>query len=162
MKATQDNQGRFIIEGPATAQELMELAANYYQKKLGSTPITCSREAVDFFRTKIGHLEHEIFAVLFLDQRHRVIAYKELFRGTLNAAAVYPREIVKEALKHNAAAILMAHNHPSGITTASEADIQVTRRIIDAAGLLEIRVLDHLIVSVSEERYESLSEKGLM
>src|SRR5699024_11524577 len=101
MKATQDNQGRFIIEGPATAQELMELAANYYQKKLGSTPITCSREAVDFFRTKIGHLEHEIFAVLFLDQRHRVIAYKELFGGKFDEETVYPSEIVIKTLTHN-------------------------------------------------------------
>jgi len=90
--------------------------------------------------------EQEVFCCMFLDNRHRLLAFEELFIGTFNGAAVYPREVVKRALSHNAAAAIFAHNHPSGVAEPSAADRQLTRRLQDALGLIDVRVLDHLVV----------------
>lgn len=103
---------------------------------------------------------HEVFAALFLDNRHRVIAFEELFSGTIDGASVHPREVVKRALSHNAAALILAHNHPSGVAEPSRADESITRRLREALGLVEIRVLDHLIVGDGE--IVSLAERGLI
>jgi DNA repair protein RadC len=102
----------------------------------------------------------EVFCCLFLDNRHRVLAFEELFRGTLNGAAVYPREVVKRALQHNAAAVIFAHNHPSGVAEPSQADEQLTQRLRDALALVEIRVLDHFVVG--EDAPISFAERGLL
>ncbi len=88
----------------------------------------------------------EVFAIVFLDNRHRVIAYEELFYGTIDGASVHPREIVRKALEHNAAAVILAHNHPSGIAEPSTADERLTSRVREALGLIDVRVLDHIIV----------------
>lgn len=113
----------------------------------------------NFLRLKLSELEHEVFAVLFLDNRHGVIAYAELFTGTIDGAAVYPREVVKAALRHNAAAVIFAHNHPSGVTIPSESDKQLTKRLKEALSLVDVRVLDHLIVG---HDIASFAELGLM
>jgi DNA repair protein RadC len=99
-----------------------------------------------------------VFACLFLDNRHRVIAFEELFRGTIDGASVHPREVVKHALHHNAAALILAHNHPSGVAEPSRADVQITRRLVAALGLVDIRVLDHLVIGDTEA--VSLAERG--
>ena len=104
--------------------------------------------------------EHEIFACLFLDNRNRVIVFEELFRGTIDGATVYPREVVKAALRHNAAAVILAHNHPSGVAEPSGADRDITKRLIAALDLVDIRVLDHLVIG--RENITSLAERGMM
>ena len=102
--------------------------------------------AGQYFRARLRGQPHEVFACLFLDTRHRAIAFEELFRGTLDGAEVYPREVVRRCLTHNAAAVIFGHNHPSGVAEASAADRAVTRRLCDALALIEVRVLDHFIV----------------
>ncbi len=102
----------------------------------------------------------EIFCCLFLDTRHRVLAFEELFRGTLDGAAVYPREVVKKALAHNAAAVILAHNHPSGVAEPSRADEALTQRLKDALALVDIQVLDHLVVGDGD--ITSFAERGLL
>ena len=115
----------------------------------------------EYLKYKIGALEHEVFSVLFLDNRHRVIAFEPaMFRGTIDSAAVYPREIVKAALRHNAAALLLAHCHPSFVAEPSDTDIRLTRKLVDACALIDVRIIDHLIVA--GPNITSLAERGLM
>ncbi len=114
----------------------------------------------DYLRLKFGELEYEIFTVIFLDTRHRIIRFEELFRGTIDGASVYPREVVKLALQCNAAATLFAHNQPSSVPEPSTADMAITRRLKEALALVDIRVLDHLIVT--RESIVSLAERGLI
>lgn len=105
-------------------------------------------------------LGHEVFSGLFLDNRHRVIEYRELFNGTIDSAAVYPREVVKRCLSCNAAAVIFAHNHPSGVAEPSDTDVRLTRKLTDALALIDVRVLDHLIIGQGVQT--SLAERGLM
>jgi DNA repair protein RadC len=105
-------------------------------------------------------LEHEVFCCLYLDKRHRLIHFEELFRGTIDGASVHPREIVKLALQRNAAAIIIAHNHPSGVAEPSQADEMITQRVKDALGLVDIRLLDHIVVGDGVS--VSLAERGLL
>ncbi len=113
----------------------------------------------DYLKLKLAHLEHEMFAVLWLDNRHRVIVFEELFRGTIDGASIYPREIVKSSLRHNAAACILAHNHPSGVAEPSQADRQITQKIKEALTVVDVRTLDHVIVA---ERTYSFADHGLM
>ncbi|WP_455198730.1 RadC family protein [Kaarinaea lacus] len=113
-----------------------------------------------YLQSRLRDYPHEVFACLFLDNRHRVIHYEELFRGTINGASVHPREVVKRALEHNAASVILAHNHPSGVAEPSESDRQITRQLINALGLVDIRVLDHLVVGDGET--VSFAERGWM
>jgi len=113
-----------------------------------------------YLKLHLAHSEHEIFACIFLDNRNRVIALEEMFRGTIDGAAVYPREVVKAALARNAAAVILAHNHPSGVAEPSSADRDITRRLVDALGLVDIRVLDHFVVG--REYVTSFAERGLL
>lgn len=114
----------------------------------------------DFLRCKLGGLEHEVFAVLHLDSQHRVIEYVEMFRGSLTQTAVYPREVAKEVLARNAAAVVLVHNHPSGVPEPSSADQVLTNRIKDTLALIDVRVLDHLIVAGAQ--ILSFAERGLI
>jgi DNA repair protein RadC len=116
-------------------------------------------DAAELFVGKLASLDAERFAVLFMDHQHRVIQYEELFFGTIDAASIHPREVIKRALHHNAATVLFAHNHPSGDTTPSRADEWITTRLKEALGLVDVRVLDHFIVG---EGYTSLVERGLL
>ena len=123
------------------------------------TAITAPSQAHDFIRLRLAPYPHEVFGVLWLTTRHTVIAFEELFRGTLAGASVYPREVVKSALKHNAGACILCHNHPSGISEPSAADKVITQKIQDALNLVDVRTLDHLIVG---EQVCSFSERGLL
>lgn len=122
--------------------------------------LTSPADTRRYLMSCLRDLPVEVFCCLFLDNRHRVLAFEELFRGTLTGAAVYPREVVKRALKHNAAAVIFAHNHPSGVAEPSQADEQITQRLQDALGLVEVRVLDHFVVGEGEP--VSFAEKGLL
>nr|WP_299593801.1 DNA repair protein RadC [uncultured Microbulbifer sp.] len=121
----------------------------------------CSAESASrYLLFALGIEEREVFGVIFLDSQHRIITFEKLFWGTVNAASVYPREIVKRALALNAAAVLLAHNHPSGISSPSEADKAITSRIRDALTVVDIRVLDHIIVG-ADSQY-SFAANGLI
>ncbi|MAT94143.1 MAG: hypothetical protein CME59_16300 [Halioglobus sp.] len=125
-----------------------------------SATLQSARETKDLLRLRIGDREREIFCVLYLNSQHRLIDVDELFMGTIDGAAVYPREIAKAALARNAAAVILGHNHPSGTTEPSAADRRITERIVSSLGLLDIRVLDHVIVST--DATFSFAEEGLM
>lgn len=122
--------------------------------------VTCPDDVRDYVRLKYAELEHEIFAVIFLDNRHRVIDREDMFRGTIDGSSVYPREVAKRALHHNAAAVIFVHNHPSGNPEPSQADQRITIKLRDALALFEIRTLDHLIVG--KQSVTSFSERGLI
>ena len=125
----------------------------------GSPSMTSPQASKDFVKLQLATYEHEVFACLFMDNRNRVIAFVELFRGTIDGASVYPREVVKACLSHNAAAVIFAHNHPSGVSEPSLADKSITKRLNDALALIDVRVLDHLIVG---EEVTSFAERGLL
>ena len=122
--------------------------------------ITSPQNTRDYLKLQLAEAEREHFAVLFLDNRHGVIGYEVLFHGTIDGASVHPREIVKRALQVNAAAVILAHNHPSGNPEPSQADIALTGRLKDSLALIDVRVLDHFIVGSSEP--VSFSERGLI
>jgi len=122
--------------------------------------ITSPADTHKFLRLKLSHLEYEVFAVIFLNNRHQTIKFEEMFRGTIDGASVYPREVVKRALQLNAAAIIISHNHPSGVVEPSQADEAITRRIRDACALVDIRLLDHVIVGLKDS--VSLAERGVI
>lgn len=125
----------------------LELGRRYLEHTLIREPAFPDAGSVgQFLKARLRCQEREIFAVLFLDHRHRLISYRELFQGTLDSAAVYPREVVKEALRQNAAAVILSHNHPSGSPEPSQADRAITWRLRDALALVDIRVLDHIVV----------------
>ncbi len=119
--------------------------------------IPCAAISKDYAQLLLAGHDHEVFAVMFMDSQHRIIACEEMFHGTIDGASVYPREVVKAALKHNASAIILAHNHPSGDPQPSQADIHITHRLKDALQLVDVRVLDHLIVG---KTVSSLAEQG--
>src|SRR5258707_1364684 len=144
----------------ATGEEILRAARSVMNRKVRrGTSMSSPRLVKDFLTTKLGMLEHEVFCVLLLDKRHRLIEYVELFRGTIDGASVHPREVVKLALAKNAAALVLAHPHPSGVPEPSQADELITQRLRDALSLVDIRVLDHLIVgggdviSMAERRF---------
>lgn len=126
---------------------------------VGST-IRSPAETEDFLKARLGGLDHESFSIIYLDNRHRVIFYEELFRGTIDGTSVYPREVVKESLAHNAAAIILAHNHPSGVAEPSQADERITKRLKSACELVDIRVLDHIIVG--SDKCTSMASRGIL
>lgn len=113
-----------------------------------------------YLRLRFANLEHEVFCCLFLDNRNRVIACDDLFQGTIDGASVHPREVVKRALAHNAAAVIFAHNHPSGVAEPSQADELITMRLRDALAMVDIRVIDHVVVSCTAT--VSMAERGLL
>jgi len=115
-------------------------------------------DAARLFRAQLADLPHEVFGCLFLDTRHRVICYEELFRGTVDGATVYPREVVKRTLHYNASAVIVGHNHPSGIAEPSEADRTITLKLAKALALVDVRLLDHVVVS--RDGHVSLAERG--
>ncbi len=146
----------------ATAQDVFGRAqALMAQRVRAGTPVLDSPSKTrEFLRLRLGTLEHEVFSALFLTTRHRLIEYVELFRGTIDGASVHPREIVKEALARNAAAIVIAHGHPSSDPTPSQADELLTRRLREALALVDIRLLDHIVASAGG--CVSMAELGLM
>lgn len=145
----------------ATAEEILAVARQMLTHRVRrGTSMSSPRLVKDFLSIKLGSLEHEMFCVLLLDKRHRLIEYVELFRGTIDGASVYPREVVKLALAKNAAALVLAHPHPSGVAEPSQADELITQRLKDALSLVDIRVLDHVIIAGGVAT--SLAERGLL
>jgi DNA repair protein RadC len=142
-------------------QAVLEMSRRYLQEQMMQTDTLSSpTETRRYLQAKLRAYPHEVFSCLFLDNRHRVICFEELFRGTIDGASVHPREVVKRSLEHNAAALILAHNHPSGIAEPSQADRQITAHLKRALSLVDIRVLDHIIVGDGEPI--SLAEMGLM
>jgi len=139
----------------AAAIEFVEEKARY-----ATDPLSSPSAMSDMLRLRIGDREREVFCVIYLDSQHRLIEVEELFYGTINAAAIYPREVAKSSLAKNCAAVCFGHNHPSGLAEPSAADKQITQRLKDALALLDIRVLDHIIVSPNDSY--SFAENGMM
>lgn len=145
----------------AQLQAVMEMARRALREKLATGNALNSPSAVrDYLRMKLQALPHEVFFVLFLDAQNRVIGSEEMFRGTLTQTSVYPREVVKRALHHNAGAVIFAHNHPSGVAEPSHADETLTQALKQALALIDVRVLDHFIVAGSGVL--SFAERGLL
>lgn len=145
----------------AQLQAVIEMARRHLQETLERGDALTSPAATrQYLAARLRDLDHEVFACLFLDTRNRIVAYEELFRGTIDGASVHPREVVKQALARNAAAVIFAHNHPSGVAEPSGADERITRRLRDALALVEIRVLDHIVIGDGEA--VSFAERGLL
>ena len=137
------------------------LARRYFEESLPcGEAIRSPSDTESFLKARMQHLGHELFCCLYLDNRHRVLRFDELFRGTIDGTSVYPREVVKEALSVNAAAVILAHNHPSGVAEPSQADERITLRLKSALELVDIRLLDHLIVGNGAAT--SLASRGLL
>jgi len=145
----------------AMMQASLELARRHYAEAMQLGPALANPRATrEFLRTRLRDLDHELFCCLFLDNRHRVISFDEVFRGTIDGASVHPRDVVKLALARNAAAVILAHNHPSGIAEPSQADELITGRLREALALVDIRVLDHIVVG--DGACVSFAERGLI
>ncbi len=145
----------------AAIRALPELARRYYLESLPvGESIRSPADTESFLRARMRNLGHELFCCVYLDNRHRVLRFDELFRGTIDGTSVYPREVVKEALAVNAAAVILAHNHPSGVAEPSQADERITRRLKSALELVDIRLLDHLIIGDGVST--SLASRGLL
>jgi DNA repair protein RadC len=151
--------------GPAKYAQLaavIELARRALREDVKRATVLDSPQRVrEYLSLSLAHARHEIFAALFLDAQNRLIEHRDLFHGTLTQTSVYPREVVKEALRYNAAAVILAHNHPSGAAEPSRADESLTRALRDALGLVDVKVLDHIIVA-GPGRTVSFAERGLL
>jgi DNA repair protein RadC len=150
--------------GPARFAELqaaIEIARRQLSETMRLGPSLANpRSTRDYLSARLRDLEHEVFCCLYLDKRHRLIQFEELFRGTIDSASVHPREVVKLALQRNSAAVIIAHNHPSGVAEPSHADELITQRVKEALALVDIRLLDHIIVG--DGASVSLAERGLL
>ncbi len=145
----------------AQLQAVLELARRHLGEQLmRSDALQNPTVTRRYLAARLRDYPYEVFACLFLDTRHRVISYEELFRGTIDGASVHPREVVRRAIQHNAAAVILAHNHPSGVTEPSDADRRITTRLRDALGLIDIRVLDHIVIG--DRDATSFAERGLL
>ncbi len=141
-------------------QAVLEMSSRYLKERLARGAALSDPDSVRFYlSSRLRHKPAEVFACLFLDNRHQVIQYEELFQGTIDSATVHPREVVRNAIKHNAAAVIFAHNHPSGIAEPSQADERITQRLKEALALIDVRVLDHFVVG---EQVVSFAERGLL
>lgn len=145
----------------AQLQAVLEMGRRHLWERLQrGDAFTNPEDTRLFLQARLRGYPYEVFSCLFLDNRNRLIAFDELFRGTIDAASVYPREVVRRALEHNAAALIVAHNHPSGVSEPSRADALLTQRLREALALVDIRLLDHFVVGDGE--VVSLAERGLM
>jgi DNA repair protein RadC len=152
-------RGRGIVKY-VLLQAALELARRHLGERLERLDcLTSPAQTRQYLSARLRDHDYEVFACLMLDNRNRVIALREMFRGTIDGASVYPREVVKQALADNAAAVILAHNHPSGVSEPSQADIRITERLQKALALVDIRVLDHVIVG---DEITCLSEQGLV
>ncbi|MGI6407846.1 MAG: RadC family protein [Thiopseudomonas sp.] len=164
LEANQDEFTSHIGLGPAKyvqLQAVLEMGRRHLEATIKRQSALESPEAVrNFLKAQLRHEPHEVFACLFLDTKHRVLAFEPLFYGTIDGASVYPRQVVKRALAHNAAALILSHNHPSGIAEPSQADRMLTERLKEALALIDVRILDHFIVGDGEPL--SMVEYGWM
>lgn len=145
----------------AQIQAVFEMGRRALKEDMSERTSLSSPQAVkDYLRLSLGNLPHEVFVVLFMDARNRLLAADQMFQGTLTQTSVYPREVVKRALTHNAAAVILAHNHPSGATEPSQADRYLTESLKQALALVDVQVLDHIIVA--GRSVHSFAERGLL
>ena len=141
-------------------QAVVEMSRRYLEEKIQrGDALENAADVRNYLKSRLQHYPFEVFSCLFLDNKHRVIKYEELFRGTIDGASVHPREVVRRVLHHNAAAIILAHNHPSGIAEPSQSDIQITSRLKQALEMIDVRVLDHFIIG---DEMVSFAERGLL
>ena len=144
----------------ALLQAVLEMARRHHFENLRRGDALCSPDDTRrYLSAELCHYPHEVFACLFLDNRNRVLAFEKLFFGTIDGASVYPREVVRRVIDQNAAAVIFAHNHPSGVAEPSAADRQITRRLKEALALIDVRVLDHLVIG---DEVVSFAERGLL
>lgn len=156
-----ESTGTYLVESPLTESDILLMAKQLASLRLRKgRSLTSPKEVFSHLQALLADYEHEVFALLMLDSRHRVIAFEEVFRGTLDGASVYPREIVKIALEHNAAALILVHNHPSGDPEPSQADRTLTTKLQEALNLVSVRTLDHIVVG--HEGCVSLAEQGYL
>lgn len=164
LEAGQEEFTRHAGLGPAKfaqLQAVLEMGRRHLEATIKRESALESPQAVrNFLKAQLRHQPHEVFACLFLDTKHRVLAFEPLFYGTIDGASVYPRQVVKRALAHNAAALILSHNHPSGVSEPSQADRMLTERLKDALALIDVRILDHFIVGDGEPL--SMVEYGWM
>lgn len=155
-----ENEAQYVPAPIISAAK--ELFARALEEDISIHPISFNSPNVvkDYLRLVLGGRQQEVFLVLFLDAQHRLIAAEELFHGTLTQTSVYPREVVKRALIHNAAAVMLSHNHPSGLAEPSSADRSLTEALKQALGLVDVRVLDHIVIG--EQEALSFAERGLI
>lgn len=157
--AVRDILGHYTFTGPQTENDVLEAAEGILRRRLerlGS--LTDPKASAEFLRMRLGGLEHEEFHAVWLDNRHTILGVESLFRGTIDGASVHPREVVKHALRWNAAAVVFSHGHPSGNPEPSAADRAITLRLQEALSLIDVRVLDHIVVSASGTT--SLAQRG--
>lgn len=162
--ARPDQSARIGGLGPAKRARItaaLELARRSLAEQLREQPALSSpRDSGSYLRARLRHLPYEVFGCLFLDNRHRVLGFEELFRGTVDGASVHPREVVRACLQHNASAVIFAHNHPSGVAEPSAADRAITRDLREALQTIGVRVLDHLVIGAGEP--VSMAARGLI
>ncbi len=162
--STQQEFCAFPGMGPAKftqVQASLEISKRYFKDEMREgDAITNPESCKKFVRLALADKPQEVFACLYLDNQHRILRFEELFQGTIDAASVYPREVLRKVIEHQAAAVIFCHNHPSGSTQASQADIQLTKRLISTLELIDVRVLDHLIVAGAS--VVSFAEQGLL
>ena len=150
----------YVTQGPLTKHQVLEKASEILAEKMFNSDVFESvSETKAFLEFKLGHYEREVFSILLLDNRHRLISFQELFYGTIDSASIYPREVVKAVLHANAAAVIFAHNHPSGDAEPSTADKLITQRLVDSLKLIDVKVLDHIVVGHNSV---SFAERGLL
>ncbi|NMX32778.1 DNA repair protein RadC [Pseudomonas sp. WS 5413] len=156
-----ETTGTYVMESPVTEADILRMAQQLAMSRLSKgRALTEPKQVFSHLQTLLQYHEHEVFALLLLDTKHRVIGFQELFRGTLDGASVYPREVVKIALEHNAAAVILVHNHPSGDPEPSNADRHLTTTLKDALNMVGTRTLDHIVVG--SEGCISLAERGYL
>ncbi|BBL36006.1 hypothetical protein Nstercoris_02285 (plasmid) [Nitrosomonas stercoris] len=153
-----DPKGQYVV----ASDEMIYMATRVAieRKYPQRTVINEPEIAADYFKNKLNGFEHEVFSIIFLDSQNKLIAYREMFNGTLTCASVYPREVVKAAISYNAAAVILAHNHPSGQPEPSKADEEITKCLKEALDLIDVRVLDHIIVGGNTTK--SMAAMGLI
>lgn len=148
-------------EEPASEEDILQAAEDILRRRVERCgDLTRPSDSATFLRMRLGHLRHEEFHAVWLDNRHRILGVEKLFTGTLDGASVYPREVVRAALRLNASAVVFAHNHPSGVAEPSSADRAITAELRKALALIEVRVLDHVVVAATETT--SMAERGLL
>ncbi len=156
-----ENPGEYQVTRPVTAEQLLAFTRSLLEAQFRRADLLSDPDATkDFLMAQLATRPYEVFSGVFLDNKHRVLAFEELFRGTIDGCSVHPREVLQRALHHNAAALIFAHNHPSGEPEPSQADQQITRRLKQALSMVGIRVLDHIIVGGAQT--VSFVERGLL
>jgi len=162
MTLVRDLLGTYRLDTPtpATETDILKAAEEILRRRLERCgELTRPSDAAAFLRVRLGHLPHEEFHAVWLDNRHRVIGVERLFTGTLDSASVYPREVVRAALRVNAAAVIFSHNHPSSVAEPSSSDRRITAELRKALDLISVRLLDHIVVGATETT--SMAERGL-